>query len=261
MQRSISAGVQNQSGGTMFIVTFHGSGGGIDQLYSYNDDGTGGTAYLAQATPSGTNGFRDLQFLPFGSGGLFYLVNSYKESSDVFQIAPSATTVPQPFVSGNGGSGSAVGSVYHPFGLAFDSALEVLYISNQDSNAVVRTYGPNIQIPGAVPGEAMPVNPALPQQETFLEATFVASQIPLAPPGCPVPMAVSGNDGGLAASPTGLKPYQTPSNSVRGITVIGTTLYVADEVDNLIRQYDTGTGAYLGPIADPKNLVSSLLYA
>ena len=39
--------------------------------------------------------------------------------------------------------------------------------------------------------------------------------------------------------------------------MIGTTLYVADEVDNCIRSYDTGSGSYLGPIADPQGLVLS----
>jgi hypothetical protein len=248
----------------MFVVTFHGGGGGIHTLYSYSDQGTGGTPYLMQATPSGSDGFRDVQFLPAGTGGLFYLVNSSKKSSDVFQIAPSATTVPSPFVTGVGGGSSAVGSVYHPFGLAFDSAMEVLYISNQDSNVVVRVYGPNNTTPGAVPGQPMPVNPALLQlfqNPTFLPATFVASQIPLAPPGCSTPTAVSSAQGGLDASLSNLQPSDTPSdtpsNSVRGVAVIGTTLYVADEVDSLIRQYDTCTGAYLGTIADSSGLVSS----
>ena len=39
--------------------------------------------------------------------------------------------------------------------------------------------------------------------------------------------------------------------------MIGTTLYVADEVDNCIRIYDTGGGKYLGVISDPSGLVSS----
>ena len=241
----------------MFIVTFHGGSGGVTTLYSYDDQGSNGAPYLTQATPSGVNGFRDMQFQPPGSDGLFYLVNSYKESSEVLPIAPGATTVPTPFVSGEA---AAVCSVYHPFGLAFDSTLEVLYVSNQDSNVVVRVYGPNTTSPGAVPGQPMPVNPALLQlfsNPTFLPGTFVASQVPLAPSGCATPTAVSSAQGGLNASPSGLKPTQTPSNSVRGVAVIGSTLYVADEVENLTRQYDTSTGAYLGAIADSSGLVLS----
>src|SRR5215471_5679670 len=240
----------------MFIVTFHGGSGGTQQLYSYADDGTGGAAFLTAATPTGTNGFRDIQFLPQSSSGLFYLVNSYSNSSQVFQIPPSATSVPAPFVSGVGGTGSVICSVYHPFAVAFDSAMEVCYIANQDSNVVVRVNGPG----AANPGQPMAVNPSLLamfKNPTFLPGTFVASQVPLAPPGCPTPTAVSSDQGGLAASPSDLKPNKTPTNSVRGVAVIGTTLYVADEVNNCIRIYDTGSGKYLGVISDPSGLVSS----
>lgn len=101
----------------MFVVSFHGGGGGTGTLYSYPDQGgTSGTAYLTAATPSGTHGLRDVQFLPFAAGGFFYLVNSYKEASEVLQISPTATTVPPPFVSSSGNA--PLCSVYHPFGLA-----------------------------------------------------------------------------------------------------------------------------------------------
>jgi hypothetical protein len=241
---------------TMFVVTFHGGSTGIQQILAYNDDGSGGTPYLTEATPTGPNGFRDIQFLPLDASGCFYLVNSYKNASEVFQIAPGATTIPAPFVNGVGGAGTVLCSVYHPFAIAFDSTMDVCYISNQDSNVVVRVNGPN----APNPGQPMTINPALPQvleQAVFLPGTFVASQIPLAPPGCPIPTSVTSEQGGLAAAPPGLTPQQTPSNSVRGVAVLGTTLYVADEVDNCIRTYDTGSGAYMGPISDPQSLVNS----
>ncbi|HEV8485267.1 MAG TPA: hypothetical protein VGV87_17115 [Blastocatellia bacterium] len=240
----------------MFVVTFHGGSGGTQHLYSYEDDGSGGTPYLTAATPSGTTGFRDIQFLPLATGGLFYLVNSYKNASEVFQISPEATTVPAPLVNGVGGTGTVLCSVYHPFAIAFDGAMEVCYVSNQDSNTVVRVNGPN----ATDPGQPMAINPVLLQlgdHPTFLPGTFVASQIPLAPPGCPTPTSVGPNQGGLAASPSTLQPDQTPSNSVRGLAVIGTTLYVADEVENCIRTYDTDSGAYLGQVADTQGLVLS----
>src|SRR5262249_54169755 len=117
----------------MFVVAFHGGSSGVQQLYTYADDGSGGTPYLSTATPAGTNGFRDIQFLPFAAGGQFYLVNSYKDASEVFQIPPTATKVPPPFVTGVGGTPPVLCSVYHPFALAFDSDLTVCYIANQDS--------------------------------------------------------------------------------------------------------------------------------
>ncbi len=39
--------------------------------------------------------------------------------------------------------------------------MTVLYISNQDSNVVVRVSGPNNTSVGASPGQPMPVNPTL----------------------------------------------------------------------------------------------------
>jgi hypothetical protein len=163
---------------------------------------------------------------------------------------------PRPFVSGVCGASQALCSVYHPFALAFDAALEVCYISNQDTNVVVRVNGPNADNPG----QPLPINPSLLElgnQPTFLPGTFVASQVPLAPTGCSIPTAVTSAQGGLAAAPPGLTPSQTPSNSVRGLTVIETTLYVADEVDNCIRAYDTASVKYLGTISDPSELVLS----
>lgn len=241
----------------MFLVTFHGGSSGKHHIYAYDDTGAKIGAYLKDATPSGTTGLRDIQFLPFAAGGKFYLVNSYKDSSEVFQIAPGAKVVAAPFVSGYGDK-KGLGSVYHPFGIAFDSAMEVCYIANQDSNVVVRVNGPK----APNPGQPMEINGQLPPPapgEAYLPGTFVASQVPLVPQGCgfKTPPSVTSASGGLAASPQNLKPSQTPANSVRGVAVIGTTLYVADEVDNCLRTYDTGTGEYQGTINDPDNMVIS----
>ena len=149
-------------------------------------------------------------------------------------------------------------SVYHPFALSFDENLLVCYISNQDTNVVVRVAGPASRSP--TPGQPLPVNPALLRlfkDPTFLPGTFVASQVPLTPglTGCPTPPSVTSAQGGLGASVSGKEV--TPSNSVRGLDLIGSTLYVADEVDHRIRTYDTGSGKYLGKVKDPQRLVNS----
>jgi sugar lactone lactonase YvrE len=238
----------------MFVVTFHGGSGGASTLYSYSDDGSGGRQYLSAATPAGPNGFRSVEFQPRQAGGSFYLVNSYKEQSQVLKLSPAGAC--STFVSGVGSGASGLVSVYHPYGIAFDDALAVLYLSNQDSNVVVRVYGPETTVSGAVPGQPMPVNPALAALATdpvCLPGTFVGSQVPLAP----VPTAITDAQGGLGASKGSGMTVTTPGNSVRGVAVVGNALYVADEVGNLIRRYDTGTGAYLGAVADPSSLVQS----
>jgi len=236
----------------MFFVTFHGGSGGIPSLYSYNDDGSGGSAYFTPGT--GEQGLRDVQFLPAASGGQLDVVNSYKKSSQIWQFSPGSQPA-SPVVSGPGGSGTTICSVYHPFAIAFDGPMNVCYVSNQDTNVVVRLYGTGS---AANAWQPMPINTALPSSSTsYLPGTFVASQVALSGPDCSVPPTVSSKDGGLSTKPSKLSPTDTPKNSVRGVAVIGNTLYVADEPDNSIRMYDTLLGTYLGKLSDPSNLIRS----
>lgn len=235
----------------MFLVTFHGVNDdppspGIEQVYLYGDDGSGGQPCMTNLTPPGPNGFRDIQFLK----ETVYLVNSFKAGSAIYQISGNSTS--GPFVSGVGCPPPVLPSVYHPFSISFfgaDDALDVCYIANQDSNVVVRVGGPD----SATPGQALPISSWLLKSfpgATFLPGTFVASQIPLSPPGfSQVPTAVHDNQGGLAASPSDLTPDETPSKSVRAVAAAN-LLYVADEVGNCIRKYDLDTGEYKGNLAD-----------
>ena len=233
----------------MFYITFHGGSGGcikkkdpaITTIMRYNDDGTGGTPF-APDIPGGTDvGLRDIQYL---SDGNFYLVNSYKTSSQVWQITP-----------GNSPTGKVVFSparvpaIDHPFALAFDSSMDVCFLTNQDTNVVVRVFGP--KNPQA--GQPLPVNPTY--GTGFLAGTFVGSQNPLVPEGYdgPAPPVVSSAQGGLTTSP----PTGAPSNSVRGVALIGQTLYVADEPGDRIYLYDISSGDFLGQIADPNSLIQS----
>jgi hypothetical protein len=235
----------------MFLVTFHGVNDdptipGVEQVYLYGDDGSGGQPCMSNLIPPGPKGFRDIQFLK----ETVYLVNSYKAGSAIYQISGNSPS--PPFVSGVGSPPPVLPSVYHPFSISFagaDDALDVCYIANQDSNVVVRVGGPD----SATPGQAMPISSWLLQTfpgATFLPGTFVASQVPLSPPGfSQVPTAVHDNQGGLAASPSDLAPNETPSKSVRAVAAAN-FLYVADEVGDCIRKYDLDTGEYIENLAD-----------
>ena len=201
--------------------------------------------------PSGKNAadgyeLRDLQL---ASDGNFYLVNSYKGASVIWQIPQaglSPNTNPTVFTSG-----ATIPAIDHPFGFAFDSAMQVCFISAQDTNVVVAAYGP----PHKHSGSPLPVNPAIPGSN-FLAGTFVASElgIPVPPGSKPVPSNVKGSDGGLHYSPKSGPPL---SNSVRGVALIGTTLYVADEVGNEVKTFDVITGDYLGKIQDPNQAINT----
>jgi hypothetical protein len=189
---------------------------------------------------------RDIQLAPDGN---FYLVNSYKGASVIWQIPQAGlppNTNPTVFTSG-----ATIPGINHPFGFAFDSAMQVCFISAQDTNVVVAAYGP----PHKHSGSPLPVNPTIPGSN-FLAGTFVASKlgIPVPVGSKPAPSDVKGSDGGLHFSPPSGPPL---SNSVRGVALIGTTLYVADEVGNEVKTFDVITGGYLGTIKDPnQNIVT-----
>ncbi|HEY4364629.1 MAG TPA: hypothetical protein VGN17_26935 [Bryobacteraceae bacterium] len=206
---------------------------------------------LGLPAPSGSDAadgyeLRDLQLAWDGN---FYLVNSYKGASVIWQI-PEAGLAPgaAPVVYT---SGAAIPGIDHPFGFCFDSAMQVCFISAQDTNVVVAAYGP----PHKKSGTALPVNSTVPGSN-FLAGTFVASElgIPVPVGSKPVPSNVKGSDGGLHYSPKSGPPL---SNSVRGVALIGTTLFAADEVGSEVKTFDVITGDYLGPIKDPNHLIDS----
>lgn len=197
--------------------------------------------------PSGNgNELRDIQL---AADGNFYLVNSYKSASVIWQIPQAglaANTNPTVFTSG-----ATIPGIDHPFGFAFDSAMQVCFISAQDTNVVIAAYGTTHKQSGT----ALPVNAEIPGSN-FLAGTFVASELGIAvPPGSkPAPSNVKGSDGGLHYSPSSGPPL---SNSVRGVALIGTTLYVADEPGNAVKTFDVITGDYLGKVPDPNQQINA----
>jgi hypothetical protein len=197
--------------------------------------------------PKPADKHNELRDVKLASDGNLYVVNSYKDASVIWQIPSGGLTKkqsPQVFTGA-----SIVPSIDHPFAVAFDSQMTYCYISNQDTNVVVRVYGS-----GSKCGQAAPINGSIPGSD-FLPGTFVASQLGILPPGDsgPAPSGVPSKDGGLAYSPSSGPPL---SNSVRGVAVIGSMLYVADEVGDCVRLYDTGTGKYQKTLNDPNGLIT-----
>jgi hypothetical protein len=258
-----------------FYVTFHGGSPTTSipkphqHVVSYTPDSKGGWTvnpnvfHLPKLPSHVYNELRDIQFCADGN---FYVANGYKNSSVIWKIPPSGAPSGGPTIFTQGAvppcqpvsTGPApVVSIYHPFGFAFDALMGVCYISNQDDNVVVAVHGP--YAPGAfVPGEPLPVNPWLvahfSQPPNFLAGTFVPSQTGFLPPcqSGDVPPSVSSAQGGLAYSPSGGPPL---SNSVRGVALLGTGLFVADEVGNMVRVYDTTGATAPSAINDPAGLI------
>ena len=260
-----------------FYVTFHGGKATKTipdpqpYVVSYTPDKKGGwtvdSNVLKLPVPSQKhNELRDIQL---GGDGNFYVVNADKNASVIWQIPPKGAPSAGPAIFTQGAvppcqpgnlSPAPVVSIDHPFGFAFNAAMDVCYVSNQDDNVVVAVYGPKAASP-AVPGEPLPVNPWLLANFTtppeFLPGTFVPSQTGFIPP-CMItsaaPPSVSSAQGGLAFSPSSGPPL---ANSVRGLALLSTTLFVADEVGNAIRVYDTTSVAAPSVINDPKGLIKS----
>jgi hypothetical protein len=258
-----------------FYVTFHGGGAskGIPDpqqyVVSYTPNGSGGWTVNENVfnLPSPSQKYNELRDIQLCGDGNFYVANAYKNASVIWQIPPSGAPSGGPTIFAQGAvlpcqgasSGpSPVVSIYHPFGFAFDSGMDTCYLSNQDDNIVVAVYGPSAASPN-VPGEPLPVNPWLvaniTQPPDFLPGTFVPSQTgflpPCSPAGTAAPPSVSSAQGGLAYSPSS-GPL---SNSVRGVALLGTTLFVADEVGNAVRVYDTTSVAAPATIDDPSGLI------
>jgi hypothetical protein len=242
-------------------VTFHGGKpteeipDPIEVVVSYGV-GSGGNWALQNANvlnlPTGQN--NELRDIQLASDGNFYLVNGYKHGSVVWQIPRKGLKSghsPAVFTGRD-----KVVSIDHPFALAFGPDMADCYISNQDTNVVVRVHGS-----GHHSGKAEAINGSIPGSD-FLPGTFVASQgrdtkhhEGFVPPDYTgkAPSGVSSKDGGLGFSPSNAPPV---SKSVRGVAVIGTTLYVADEPGGHVRLYDTGSGAYQGKLNDPDHLIT-----
>ncbi|MBZ5603105.1 MAG: hypothetical protein LAO79_12450 [Acidobacteriia bacterium] len=202
---------------------------------------------LALPAPSGSDGYQ-LRDIRFAADGHFYVVNSLQTSSVVWRI-------PQTGVDPNKGlevftSIATIAGLDHPFAIVFDSSLHACFISAQDTNVVFRAFGPQHSKSGA----AMPVNAAIPGSN-FLAGTFVASELGIAAPGSSAkPPDVKGSEGGLHFLPKSGPPL---SHSMRGMALVGTTLYVADEAGNEVKTYDVITGEYLGKISDPNNEIDT----
>jgi hypothetical protein len=261
-----------------FYVTFHGGSPskGIPDpqpyVVAYTPAESGGWTVNQNVfnLPSPSQKYNELRDIQLCGDGNFYVANAYKNASVIWQIPPSGAPSGGPTIFTQGAvppcnavvSGPApVVSIYHPFGFAFDAGMDTCYLSNQDDNIVVAVYGPNAASP-AVPGEPLPVNPWLvaniAQPPNFLPGTFVPSQTGFLPPcvasGTAAPPSVSPAQGGLDFSPSTGPPL---SNSVRGVALAGTTLFVADEVGNAVRVYDATGVAAPATVNDPTGLIQS----
>lgn len=225
----------------MWVLSFHGGTGGVNNLVGYDD----AWSTPSEVTPADPDIGELRGFQPVGTTLL--VLQAHKSTSRVLVYSSTAGGYALQgalAVQQNDSvfpKAPVVPGLVHPFDLA-SGADGSCYVSNQDTNVVIGL---------ATGGTPLPVAASL-GPGPFLAGTVVASaigQLPLSPASVPTPPLVPG-PGGL-----GLVLQVDPesgagvSNSVRGVVVVGTTLLVADEVSDSVKAYSLPSGGLLATIA------------
>jgi hypothetical protein len=217
----------------MLFVTFHGGSGGVNNLGAYSDDGKEKSLRVLHGAD---HLLSELRAVAFVAHDLLWVLSGAKKKSAILAFRGSAARYE--YVA-TVAEYSQLDSLWHPFD--FSLALPYVYVSNQDTNVVVRLKVAS-DLLSALPA---PVAPALPSDGTFLAGTFVASANGDLPGVATVTTAVAPDAGGVAVELD--SSSKKVSRSVRGVAWANGALYVADEAGSQIKVYDAA-GTYLGGV-------------
>jgi hypothetical protein len=245
----------------MLLVTFHGGSSGINNVYAYHTDGK-------LKTKEALDHSKDLSELRAMvlANGLLYVANGAKSESAVLAYKLpgsgasrlSASDLKQHLftyastliASTLSKKGHFETSIAHPFGIVFENAA-TCYISNQDTNVVSQVSVGDGGESGSL-GEGCQsayLNQSFPNG-TFLDGTYVASQVGTLPDVSVEATPVDHAHGGLGVSfekedeDKGKKPKV--KNSVRDVAIADGMLFVCDEPEKVVDLYLLPDGSYLG---------------
>lgn len=228
---------------TAWYVTFSGeSATPINNIYVLSKT-TG--AFISTLAPTAT-GFHELRNMVIGPDNKLYVTNANKDDSRVVvfsSLNPDGIT--RHFL-GNFVTPLNSAGLVHPYFITFNP-LGDLYVSIQDTNVVLGFYGPN----SSLASRAKPLSPFL--QTAFSGGTFFAGTfIPAFSAKIPPVTSVPQNQGGLTGNVT---------HSVRGIAFAPNhTLYVADEGNDRIDEYNSDTGELINIISDSHTIKPDQLF-
>jgi hypothetical protein len=257
----------------MLLVTFHET---IANIYGYNETqpGSAPTENLIES-PAQLSELRGMLL----ANGFLYVVNGGKSVSNVLCCAPD--TSKQNYYTQQSVFIPDSTTVNHPFALAFQSSgsgkPQTWYVSDQDSNvvAVYTSQSPYSSTAASSSPYLSALLTALQNANSSLASPgfLAASFIPTASVGAEIPAqtTVAPPWGGLTPvidSSDSAEDEQDKSsdkkskkskvqNSVRGLALSNSVLYVADEGGNAVRMYDAATGVPLGSttISGPVHLL------
>jgi DNA-binding beta-propeller fold protein YncE len=209
-----------------WYVTFHGGDGRSDlnSVHAYSADGKNMGKVLDRSSLPGNVELRELRGFAFGPDGDLYVVNAYRDFSQVIRFhgirdKNGRHAFRDVFVQNDAICNPGLS---HPFSIVFDEHGD-LYVTSQNTSLTLRYHGPKSAV--GRPGMPMPIAPSLAELKNhhFSPGTFCASANEV---------------------PNGLKV-------VREALFAAGHLYVADRDADCVRKYEPGTGAYLGAISAP----------
>jgi hypothetical protein len=250
----------------MLLVTFHGSTGGINNVFGFSTSGKPGGKPETEAALSVPKGVTldELRAMAIYGGNLYVVSGGGGGASSVLVFQGPPKKGPQfDYLDTVIAEGQ---SIMHPFGIAFEPGPlpTNCYVSNQDSNVVAQVSlvsGKNGAVNGAL-GSGCQSTFLTTQYANgaFLDGTFVASQIGnlkgLAVDATPVSEA-NGGLGVTCKKDPSCKKDNEPDNSVRDVAIANGILFVCDEVDSRICMYNLAAGQNLGAPLTPGSVTGS----
>ena len=218
----------------MWYISFHGGSSGRNNNHVYDDDGNAQGKLLIKddSTPK----ISEIRAMAIRNG-LLYIANGSKKCNQVLSFKPKSDQYEFNEVVA---SKEVLPGIFHPYDFTFDEKGRI-YVTNQDSNAVIGLSIPNnpMLVANYLTDNYSPAN-------YFLKGTQVASSLGKLPgaPTTPPPNV---------ALPQGLDVNFTDdskskiAHSVRGIVYYKQYLFVSDEPGNSVKVYDN-TGKLQGQI-------------
>ena len=238
----------------MFYITFHGGrvGTAINNVHVYDliDGQPVCLTTAALQTPPGSPVLSELRDLVFGPSGHLYVVNGYKDASQVLCYSAIPDADHRHAYQGIYADARVSDGIVHPFALAFDGR-DNGYLSSQDSNVVTALKPPGTG--KRSPALAVAASLRAQKGKRFLKGTFVASSRGKLPASPARPPSNCRQPAGLAVvvapDPSKKHPKRTKvAHSVRDVLVYGNSLYVADEPGNAVKIYDLAEGKTRGQL-------------
>jgi hypothetical protein len=230
----------------MLLVTFHGGKSGINNVCGYSHKHGKLEQDAALAEPS-QGQLSELRAMVLANGQL-YVANGAKSQSTVLAY-PVPSTLPKSgpwfanpsiLIGPTTGTTGFQTSIAHPFGIAFADAA-TCFISNQDTNVVSKVTLTNGTWSLGSGSQSSYLNNLF-TVRSFLDGTYVASQVGILEDVGVATTVVDHAHGGLAASFDGTKVQ----NSVRDVAIANGILFVCDEPQQVINMYSLANDNYLG---------------